>query len=428
MTSSGPNSRVVVVGGGLAGMAAAARLAKAGHSVELYESGDRLGGSWAPYELEGVLIDDAPAVLNFPAPWRDLFRKSGRPLEAELARRKLALEPAAAPSYQFADGSDLVLPSERGEQYAALSGAYGSAVASRWRDLLDSLGPAWQAVRPLGLESELRDRRQLAAAGRDLRPRVTIAELADQLDEPHLGALVRSVAYRLGSVPEQTPAWCAVELLVQRTFGRWVVAASDGGPPTGRTSVLVEVLADRLALRKVQVHLGRRVTRLEISDQRVQGVTFENGTSAAASAVICTLDPWSTYSALGVPATWRTRRAVRRWQPARAPAVTHLLRPATSVGVRETWRLTADGTPVVKATRPTGSGTWETVHDYSRAEPRRSAGIAWTGFGSWLSRPRIRSEVGGLFLAGPSSAGGAAPSAVVLSGALASYACQDYLG
>ena len=52
----------VVVGGGLAGMAAAARLAKGGHAVELYEKSDRLGGRWAPYALGSVIVDDAPAV------------------------------------------------------------------------------------------------------------------------------------------------------------------------------------------------------------------------------------------------------------------------------------------------------------------------------------------------------------------------------
>ena len=39
---------VIVIGGGLAGLAAAARVAKAGHLVELYERSDTLGGSWAP--------------------------------------------------------------------------------------------------------------------------------------------------------------------------------------------------------------------------------------------------------------------------------------------------------------------------------------------------------------------------------------------
>ena len=68
---------VVVIGGGLAGLAAAARLAKAGHQVELYERSETLGGTWAPYRLpSGATVDDAPSIIGFPAPWRDLFRKA----------------------------------------------------------------------------------------------------------------------------------------------------------------------------------------------------------------------------------------------------------------------------------------------------------------------------------------------------------------
>jgi phytoene dehydrogenase-like protein len=89
---------VVVIGGGLAGMSAAARLAKAGHAVELYERSERLGGIWTPYQLDsGTTVNDAPLIIGFPAPWRDLFRKSGRPLEAELARMGYALAPAQPP-------------------------------------------------------------------------------------------------------------------------------------------------------------------------------------------------------------------------------------------------------------------------------------------------------------------------------------------
>ena len=112
---------IAVVGGGLAGMAAAVRLAKLGHAVDLYERAGVLGGSWAPYELtETVLVDDAPAVLGFPAPWRDLFRKSGRPFGGRAARSGYALAPADSGRLIFADGARLVMPTDRGEQYADL--------------------------------------------------------------------------------------------------------------------------------------------------------------------------------------------------------------------------------------------------------------------------------------------------------------------
>ena len=427
-----PTEPVVVVGGGLAGMAAAARLAKAGHPVHLYERSDGLGGRWRAHEEPGVgLVDAAPAVLPFPAPWRDLFRKSGRAFEAELARSGHALVPAAPTRYRFADGTELTLPAERGAQHAVLTASYGGAVASSWRDLLDALDDVWQALRPLGLEYELTGRHQLPRPVRSrLWARRSLAWLARQVGEPHLAALVRSVAHRHGSTPERTPAWVGVDLAVSRTFGHWHLRPEDAARhprDVGRSSVLTEALAARLALRRVQVHLGTPARGLEVQDGRVVGVRTDTGAHPAAGVVVTT-DPWHLVEDLLPPAVGPTlRRHVRRLRPAGAPAVTHVRLPEPSTEVTETVELTAAGVPVISYRRPVGDATVVSRHDHTRAVPTPAAGVAWRGFRGWLDRPPVSTDVPGLWTASPSSPAGGGASQVVLSGALASYACHDAL-
>jgi len=57
MDRSGSNSRVAVIGGGIAGLAAAYYLGKAGASVELFEAGDELGGLAKSFDLDGQRIE-----------------------------------------------------------------------------------------------------------------------------------------------------------------------------------------------------------------------------------------------------------------------------------------------------------------------------------------------------------------------------------
>jgi UDP-galactopyranose mutase len=424
---------VVVIGGGLAGLAAAARLSKAGHQVELYERSDRLGGTWAPYQLaSGVTVDDAPSIIGFPAPWRDLFRKSGRPLESELARMGYALEPAEPPKMIFADGAELTLPADRGGQYATLADAYGRSVAERWQHLIDRLGEVWQTLRGLGFEAELRHRRQLNHTVRRslFGASLTVADLVRSIDHQHLGALLRSVAYRSGSRPEHTPAFAAVDLYISRTFGRWQVQPLDADSQldVGRSSILVEALAARLALRKVAVHLGCPIESITIRNGRASAVGTRDGERRAA-AVVATCDPWQTFNnLLRLPAARPIRRRLRDLSPAAAPTITHQQVPRPTRPVTETVAFSESGVPTVNYLRQAADGGIRTVHDCRQILPSPSYGVAWSGFNSWLRRPQVTTEFPGLYAAGPWSPAGPGASQVVLSAALAAYGCQDYLG
>ncbi len=426
------NTPVVVVGGGLAGMAAAARLAKSGYQVELHERTDRLGGRWAASTLpSGPVVDAAPAVLGFPAPWRDLFRKSGRPMEAELARQGYALVPAEPAVVVFADGAELLWPADRGSQHAAVTAAYGRVVAERWRDLVDRLDRVWQTLRPLGWEADRRAADLNRAVRRELLGRQNLAELARSTGHPHLEALVRSVAHRLGGTPENTPAWAAVELSLQRTFGRWQVQpAGDSGGTTaeaGRSSLLVEVLTGRLRLRKVEVHLNSAITAIRVDDGRVVAVGI-GSEDRPTQAVVSTVDPWSTFGTLLPSGTARrTRRRMRGLRPALSPTVRHAVVDHAAAAVRETVLLTESGVPDVSYARPVAGATVTSTHDYGAARPSPAAGVGWAGMRSWTRRPAVVTEVPGLFVAGPFSPAGSGGSAEVLSGALAAYAVQDYL-
>ena len=415
----------MIIGAGLAGIAAAARLAKARHRVILLEQRERIGGAWATSELDGMTVDTAPPIFSFPAPWRDLFRKSGRALEAEFARSGDELVAAPPATHVFTDGTRFVLPVSRGDQHAALTDRFGRPVADRWRDFVDDLGEVWQALRPLGVEAQLTEKHQLSRVVRKtLLARKTVADLAADLDHPQLSTIINDLGYLTGSRPDRTPAFVAVQLYLDRTFGRWTA---------GSGATMINILRQRLELRDVEVRTSTRATGIT---DRLTVVTDQG--PIAARAVIATCDPQQLYGhLLSRTAARAERRRADRLQPASAPAIDVAWADDASGKLNnvdstdqhsdqptETVRHRPGAAPTVTYTRTSGDRTLLLRYDYAASRPDPAAGVAWQGFGSWLDRPPTTSAVPGLFIAGPSSRSGPGPSQQILSGTLAAYAVQ----
>ena len=69
-------ARVVVVGAGVGGLAAAARLAAQGHRVVLHERAATHGGKLGEFRRDGFTFDTGPSLLTMPQVFTDLAEPS----------------------------------------------------------------------------------------------------------------------------------------------------------------------------------------------------------------------------------------------------------------------------------------------------------------------------------------------------------------
>ena len=267
-------ARVVVVGGGFAGMSAAARLAKLRHDVTLLEAGDELGGRLRGHTIDGRTWQLSPDTVTLPGVLRDLFRKSGRPIE-----RVVDLVHTAGRRHIFTDKSVLDLPlGSRAEQHDAVVEALGRDDWSTW---VDGLSEAWDVLRRTIIErvvddSDVLDRpaRKTLAVRRSLARAVRKDFSDDRLREIVLDG-VRLDGHR----PAGTPAFVAVQHYVERSLGRWRV---DGGLPA-----LADALVSRLEERKVVIRTGVRAHEVEVTSGRVTGVVTPDENVQADIVVWC---------------------------------------------------------------------------------------------------------------------------------------------
>lgn len=288
-------ARIAVIGAGMGAMAAAARLAVAGHRVAVFERGATHGGAVRRLERDGFTFDTGPGLLHLPAVYRDLFLKTGKE-SLESCVELSQVDPAGR--HVFADGTSVALPNaSRAGVLAALDEALGAGAGERWSALVGRAREAWDATRRPLLEEPLwQDWRVL---GRDPYPAVrrrglfgrgkgpttaTLAEVARrELADPRLVALLESHVLAYGFDPRGAPASAAVLPYMEQTFGSWY--------PRGGLRALADAVYARCLARKVEFGFGTEVTGIVEKDGRVAGVELADGRFSEAEFVVAGIDP-----------------------------------------------------------------------------------------------------------------------------------------
>jgi phytoene desaturase len=74
-------ARISVIGSGFGGLSAAIRLAARGHTVDVFEQRDKLGGRAYVYNINGFTFDGGPTVITAPFLFDDLWAAAGRQRE-----------------------------------------------------------------------------------------------------------------------------------------------------------------------------------------------------------------------------------------------------------------------------------------------------------------------------------------------------------
>jgi phytoene dehydrogenase-like protein len=428
-------ARVVVVGGGFGGLATGARLAKLGHEVTLLERLETLGGAVSTVTADGFEWDAGPTYTLVPAVLRDLFRKSGRPVERELELEPLDL----VREHWFEDGTVLALPGHSRAEQLRVVDRLAPGLGGRWVDYVDSFSEDWEVLRRAYFEvpwdpADLPD---------DVAARFDSREtLHKRLKKTFKDERLRQVAAHPfvadGHDLRNVPAWAGLVAYLEQQFGAWTVSGGMGR--------LCTALAERLATRGVTVALGVAATDLVVRSGRVAGVATESGT-VDADVVVCAVDPRMLPALAG---------HVERTMPAMPPVVCHV---GLAAPVRDLpHEVVVHGDPMLTVRtggRAPAGGAAYTVHgrgqlgeDILKALARHQLdlrtdlvtrvdltprdlvqqwlsspyGVLWQGRGTVRARLGPRTPIEGVYVAGAHATPGSGLPFVGLSAALVAQA------
>jgi phytoene desaturase len=302
---AGPVSRIVVVGAGVGGLAAAARLAASGHEVTVCEqagvTGGKLGWLELPSEAGTFGFDTGPSLITMPHVFAELFRATGSPDDVPTFTR------TTLPRPRFADGTRLD-PAVTAEDFLAGLDADNRA---DWSTLMDRAERAWAATNGPFLQRPLHGARTLLGMAMQrpqdigaVAPMRTLRHMGNRhLRDPRLRQVLDRYATYTGSDPRRAPAALLTVPWVEQHFGAHYLQ--------GGLRLLGDAIRDRALDRGARLILGADVTAIETAaGGRATGVVLADGTRLPADIVVANVDAADLYGRL-LPRPGQARRIAR---------------------------------------------------------------------------------------------------------------------
>lgn len=298
----------IIVGAGIAGIAAALRLRAAGMSVTVFEANDYPGGKLHAFELGGYRFDAGPSLFTMPELVTELFGLFGEQSDEFFQYHRKE----SVCNYFWEDGIRFTVNANR-EVFAREAAARFGVEAASVLAYLKNSQRKYDLTAPLFLEKSLHkigtylsmDTLKAIAQISEMDIGTSLHSLNEAaIGEPHLVQLFNRYATYNGSSPYRTPGIMSMIPHLELHLGAYF-------PKGGMHSITTSLY--QLALRQgIQFHFGQKVEQILVKNRQAIGVQTTDQQHFA-EFVVSNMDIFSTYKKLlpGQPHPARTLRQER---------------------------------------------------------------------------------------------------------------------
>jgi phytoene desaturase len=283
----------VVIGAGIAGLAAAVRLRLEGYNVHVYEAAAGAGGKLSQVQLGSYRFDKGPSLFTLPQLVEELFEAAGEKTSEHFRYRKLDV----VCKYFYTDGTSMRAFADHEAHVKELVEVFGEDEV-KVRDYFKLAKYTYETTAPVFLHrampswKNLFDKDVLTALRKT--PKLPLTGTLNKVHErffsnPKTIQFFNRYATYNGSNPYQAPAMMMLIPHVEHGIGAFL-------PEGGMFDISQSIY--QLALRKgVHFHFGSKVNRILHDTKKVTGISV-NEEEVPADVVFTNMDMHPTYSEL----------------------------------------------------------------------------------------------------------------------------------
>jgi phytoene desaturase len=283
----------VVIGAGIAGIAAALRLSKKGYQVTIFEANDYPGGKLSAFSLGEYRFDAGPSLFTMPQYVTELFELHDEKASDFFTyqKKKIACQYFWEDQTQITAYADPKLFLEEVQKKLGVKADVLEEYLKRAKKKFDLTAPLFleQSLHKLkGFLNVQTLKALLNLSSYEINQNLHSVNAA-QLKEPHLVQMYDRYATYNGSSPYQTPGIMTLVQHLEQEYGTFV--------PDGGMEQITQSLFELAKRKGVTFHLGKKVNQILVERGKAIGVKT-NDQSFMADIVLSNMDVFPTYKNL----------------------------------------------------------------------------------------------------------------------------------
>ncbi len=288
-----PKEKVALIGSGVAGLAAAIRMACLGYRVSVFEANDYAGGKMYEWEKDGYRFDMGPSVFTMPAYIEELFHLAGKNPSDYIK----IIRPELPFNYFFDDGLELNFYADVEKLIREIAAKTGDDAVTI-RRYLDNIQTKFDLTNTVFLQNSLHILSNYLSKDvlRGLLnfKKVEVFKSMDaanrnNFQDEHTIKLFNAFASYLGSDPYKAPGVLNVISHFQLNAGIYL--------PEGGMRSIIEALYKLAGELGVQFYFNSAVEKIITHGNAAKGVLV-NGKEFMSDIVISNMDVYNVYKNL----------------------------------------------------------------------------------------------------------------------------------